>query len=65
MEKITYFSLEALAARLQLPKAYLRRMANENRIPSLSVGGRLRFNPLAVQAALDRLAEEGVRYDGK
>ncbi len=64
MEKITYFSLEALASRLQLPKAYLRRLAKENRIPSLSVSGRLRFNPVAVQAALDRLAAEG-GGDGK
>ncbi|MBN2512718.1 MAG: excisionase family DNA-binding protein [Sedimentisphaerales bacterium] len=59
MEKTTYISLEALAARLQLPKAYLRRLAAENQIPHLIVGGRYRFNPIAVQAALDRLAEKG------
>ena len=59
MEKIIYIPLDSLSARTKLPKAYLRRLAKENIIPSLSVNGRLRFNPVAVQAALDRLAEKG------
>lgn len=58
--KITeYIPLEALAETLKLPKAYLRISAEQSRIPCLDVNGRLRFNPVAVQAALDAIAKGG------
>ena len=53
----TYYSLEAVAGKLNLPRVYIRRMAEEKRIPYLVVGGRLRFNPSAVQSALDKIAQ--------
>ncbi len=57
--KYTYVSLEALAIELGLPKVYLKRLAVKGSIPCLNVNGRLRFNPAAIQQALDRLAAEG------
>jgi hypothetical protein len=58
---ITYCSLEALAAILQLPQRFLRELTLAGDIPSLDVNGRLRFNPVEVQTALDLLAREKVR----
>jgi hypothetical protein len=55
---ITYCSLEALAATLQLPQKFLRDLAHKGDIPSLNINGRFRFNPLQVQETLDRLAEQ-------
>lgn len=57
--KSSYISLEALAAELCLPKTFLRNLANKGDIPKLDVNGRLRFNPEAVQKALDELAAKG------
>jgi hypothetical protein len=37
----------------------LRNLANKGDIPKLDVNGRLRFNPEAVQKALDELAAKG------
>ncbi|MFP4354879.1 MAG: excisionase family DNA-binding protein [Phycisphaerae bacterium] len=54
-----YDSLEALAARLCLPKAYLRRLADQGDIPFLQVGRWRRFDPEAVKESLNRLAAEG------
>jgi len=54
-----YISLEVLAATFKLPMSYLRELAETNNIPSLNVNGRLRFNPVAVQQALDKLAAKG------
>jgi hypothetical protein len=54
-----YLPLEALAARLNLPQRYLKGLALASDIPSLNVNGRLRFNPAAVQQALDKLAAKG------
>jgi len=54
-----YVSLEALAAELCLPKAYLKQLTVKGSIPALNVNGRLRFNPKAVQHALDKLASKG------
>lgn len=53
-----YISLECLSAQTNLPQRYLKELALSHRIPSLNVSGRLRFNPVEVQVALDRLAEE-------
>ena len=58
-----YISLEALASTLRLPLNYLRELVKANKIPSLNVNGRLRFNPAAVQQALDKLAERGSNDD--
>lgn len=53
-----YLPLDALAARLNLPRTYVRRLAREGRIPSLNVNGRLRFDESAVREALRQLAAE-------
>jgi hypothetical protein len=58
-EKNIFVSLEALAAGLCLPKAYLKELALKGSIPCLNVNGRLRFNIIAVQQALDKLASKG------
>jgi len=58
-EKFYFVSLEALAAELGLPQAYLRRLAADGKIPSLNVSGRLRFNPSAVGDALTELSRKG------
>lgn len=57
--KYTYVSLEALASIFGLPFNYLKELTKANEIPSLNVNGRLRFNPAAVQQALDKLAVKG------
>lgn len=54
-----FVSLDRLAIRFNLPKRYLKELAGKKLIPSLDINGRLRFNPAAVQQALDRLAAEG------
>ena len=59
-----YISLEVLAAKLRLPLKYLRKLAKTNKIPSLNVNGRLRFNPDAVQEALDKIAANGAQNNG-
>ncbi len=51
-----YISLEILAAKLKLPQNYLRNLAESHQIPTLNVGSRLRFNPEAVQQALNKIA---------
>lgn len=61
--KYKYVSLEALAAELCLPKAYLKQLAVKYSIPALDVNGRLRFNSIAVKKALDKLAERGDNND--
>ena len=63
METTKYISLEALAATFKLPQNYLRELAKANKIPSLSINSRLRFNPDAVQQALDSLAAEGNSHE--
>ena len=54
-----YISLEALASTFNLPQKFLRELAESKKIPTLKVGNRLRFNPKAVQQALDRFAAKG------
>lgn len=54
--KYTYVSLEGLTATFRLPLSYLRELAETNKIPSLNIKGRLRFNPEAVQEALNKMA---------
>jgi len=53
----SFVPLDCLAASLALPRAYLRRLADQKAIPSLDVNGRLRFDERAVRDALLRLAE--------
>ncbi len=59
METREYISLEILSAKTKLPQKYLKELAVEKRIPYLNVNGRLKFNPGAVQQALDKLAATG------
>lgn len=40
-----------------MPEASIRRFALEGKIPSLKLKKGLRFNPAAVESALDRLAD--------
>jgi len=56
----TFISLNRLARHFGLPKDYLRELADKSLIPFLNVKGHRRFNPSAVQAALDSLAREKV-----
>jgi hypothetical protein len=55
----TFISLDHLAARLGLPKTYLKQLAEKRSVPYLLVSGRMRFNPVQVQDALDRIASTG------
>ena len=55
----TYHTLDSLAARLGLPKVYLRDLAQRGKIPSLCVGRWQRFDEADVRAALRKLAAEG------
>ena len=65
-ERISYLSLEALAATLGLPKRFLRARAERGDIPALRAGRLLRFDPLAVREALREYAErEGKHGDAQ
>jgi excisionase family DNA binding protein len=55
----TYHTLDSLAARLGLPKVFLRDLARRGKIPSLRVGRWQRFDEADVRAALRKLAAEG------
>ena len=59
VDKNSFVTLDALANNFNLPKGYLKKLADENLIPSLNVNGRLRFSIAAVQQALDKLAVKG------
>ena len=59
IDENTFVTLDTLVNIFNLPKGYLRKLADENLIPSLNVNGRLRFNSEAVQKALDELATKG------
>jgi len=55
----TYYSLESLALNLCLPRAYLRRLEREGRLPRLEVSpGRYRYDPEAVRRVLSEVAAE-------
>ena len=56
----TFISLDHLAARFGLPKSYLKELAEQRVIPHLQISGRMKFNPIQVQHALNRMAEEVV-----
>jgi excisionase family DNA binding protein len=55
----SYISLDVLAARLGLPRPFLREQAQRGVIPYLCVRGRMRFEESAVRDALRREAEAG------
>ena len=59
VDKNSFVTLDALANNFNLPKGYLKKLAEENLIPSLNVNGRLRFNLKSIQQALDNLAAKG------
>jgi excisionase family DNA binding protein len=66
MDTATYLSLDALASALGLPRRYLREQAERGTIPSLKVGGRLRFEETAVREALRKAAQRrGRGHHGK
>lgn len=60
-EKFT--SLTQASQHFGLPVSYLEALAKAGRIPSLVVNSRLRFNLVAVQAALDEIANGGCTDD--
>lgn len=64
MQTEQYIPLDALAARLGLPKTYLKRLADENRLPMLSVNGSRRFLESAVQKVLNEMAAEALNHAG-
>jgi excisionase family DNA binding protein len=54
-----WMSLDCLSGRLDLPKKYLRRLADENKIPFVVVAGnRRRFNQSDVCDAIRRLTTQ-------
>ncbi len=53
-----YISLGLLVQETGLPKALLKRYAENGKIPALKTAKQLMFRLSAVQAALDRLAAE-------
>jgi excisionase family DNA binding protein len=57
-----FLSLDELAIHLNLPRNYLRHLADGGGIPCLRPGGRRRFDAEAVRAALGQRAtgEEGL-----
>jgi len=65
MKTKIYKTLSVTARMLGLPTTYIKELAERNKIPVLKVKDRMRFNPEAVQKALDELAAEGSSDDGK
>lgn len=61
MNATQFLPLTVLATRLGLPASYLRRLANQAKIPSLRVNGRVRFDEGAVRDALHQLSLGGGR----
>ena len=59
--KEEFVSIGRLASHFGLPERYLKELSGKDLIPYLNVNGRFRFNPAAVQQALDRLAAKGRR----
>jgi hypothetical protein len=55
IDKNTFVSIVALANYFNLPNDYLKKLADKGLIPSLDVNGHRKFNPLAVEKALERL----------
>jgi excisionase family DNA binding protein len=58
MNTSDFLPLDALAARLGLPRTFLREQVKRRTIPVLRIGTRLRFDETAVRDALRRLAEK-------
>ena len=54
-----YNTLNVTARLLGLPAPYLKGLAEQRKIPALKIKDRLRFNPEAVQNALDLIAARG------
>ena len=52
----TFISLSQLSEITGLPRATLRRMAEERKLPVLRLSRGLRFNPIQVQKALEHMA---------
>jgi hypothetical protein len=56
-----FVSLDALAVRLGLPRAFLRKLSKSGEIPALNVNGRIRFDETVVREALTGLARQAQR----
>ena len=54
-----YISLGLLAQETGLPKAFLKRYAENREIPALKTPKQLMFRLSAVQTALDKIASKG------
>ena len=58
---VNYLNLHQLAGALNLPKSYLRDMAEAGEIPSIMVGkNRRRFSEKDVRAALTRIGDRAM-----
>jgi excisionase family DNA binding protein len=62
---MSFISLDTLARVLALPRGFLQELARDGAIPSLEVGGRMRFEPDAVREALRNLAARPGRDCGE
>ena len=51
-------NLHELAERVQLPAVWIKAQAKAGKLPHLRVGRNMRFNPLAVTAALAEMAAQ-------
>lgn len=58
-----YLSLEALAARLELPKKYLSGLAKSGAIPFLDIKGKMVFDLIGVVDSLARLNPQDQNID--
>ena len=65
MKTKIYKTLNVTASLLGLPTTYIKELAEKNKIPVLKVKGRMRFNPEAVQQALDKIAAHGGKENAK
>ena len=54
----TYLPLDVLATTLGLPRNYLKKLSQAGQVPFLDVGGRRRYDPIQVNEALRRIAEQ-------
>ena len=59
MKTKIYVPLSVIVKVLGLPTSYVRKLAEQHKIPALKIKGHFRFNAEAVKIALDDLASKG------